>query len=256
MFQKDLFSGKTVLVTGGGSGIGLATARQFLQHGAQVFIAGRKADKLEKAMEELSKLGTAHAFQADIREPEQVENLANFIREKSGHLDVLINNAGGQFPSLAEDISVKGWQAVVNTNLNGTWYVTQTMAKRFFIPANTGAIVNVVLNNYRGTPGMSHSGAARAAVSNLSMTLAVEWARYNIRINCIAPGIIQSSGLDNYPPELTADLTKHLPMKRLGSVDEVAWMALFLSSPMAAYTTGETIYVDGGARLWGDIYQV
>lgn len=256
MFQKDLFSGKTVLVTGGGSGIGLATARQFLQHGAQVFIAGRKADKLEKAMEELSKLGTAHAFQADIREPEQVENLANFIREKSGHLDVLINNAGGQFPSLAEDISVKGWQAVVNTNLNGTWYVTQTMAKHFFIPSNAGAIVNVVLNNYRGTPGMSHSGAARAAVSNLSMTLAVEWARYNIRINCIAPGIIQSSGLDNYPPELTADLTKHLPMKRLGSVDEVAWMALFLSSPMAAYTTGDTIYVDGGARLWGDIYQV
>lgn len=256
MFQKDLFSGKTVLVTGGGSGIGLATARQFLQCGAQVFIAGRKADKLERAMEELSKLGTAHAFQADIREPEQVENLANFIREKNGRLDVLINNAGGQFPSLAEDITVKGWQAVVNTNLNGTWYVTQTMAKHFFIPANGGAIVNVVLNNYRGTPGMSHSGAARAAVSNLSMSLAVEWAKHNIRVNCIAPGIIQSSGLDNYPPELTADLTKHLPMKRLGSVDEVAWMALFLSSPMAAYTTGETIYVDGGARLWGDIYQV
>jgi citronellol/citronellal dehydrogenase len=256
MFQKDLFSGKTVLVTGGGSGIGLATARQFLQCGAHVFIAGRKADKLEKAMEELSKLGTAHAFQADIREPEQVENLANFIREKNGQLDVLINNAGGQFPSLAEDISVKGWQAVVNTNLNGTWFVTQTMAKHFFIPANAGAIVNVVLNNYRGTPGMAHSGAARAAVSNLSMSLAVEWAKHNIRVNCIAPGIIQSSGLDNYPPELTADLTKHLPMKRLGSVDEVAWMALFLASPMAAYTTGETIYVDGGARLWGDIYQV
>ncbi|MCC6413249.1 MAG: SDR family oxidoreductase [Saprospiraceae bacterium] len=256
MFQTDLFSGKTVLVTGGGSGIGLATARQFLQCGAHVFIAGRKADKLEKAMEELGKLGTVHAFQADIREPEQVENLANFIREKDGKLDVLINNAGGQFPSMAEDISVKGWQAVVNTNLNGTWYVTQTMAKQFFIPASAGAIVNVVLNNFRGTPGMAHSGAARAAVSNLSMSLAVEWARHNIRVNCIAPGIIQSSGLDNYPPELTADLTRHLPMKRLGSVDEVAWMALFLSSPMAAYTTGETIYVDGGARLWGDIYQV
>ena len=256
MFEKNLFSGKTVLVTGGGSGIGLATARKFLEFGADVFIAGRKADKLETAMEELAKLGTVHAFQADIREAEQVENLANFIREKNGKLDVLINNAGGQFPSLAEDISVKGWQAVVNTNLNGTWYVTQTMAKHFFIPANTGAIVNVVLNNFRGTPGMSHSAAARAAVSNLSMTLAVEWARYNIRINCIAPGIIQSSGLNNYPPELTADLTKHLPMKRLGTVDEVAWMALFLSSPMAAYTTGDTIYVDGGARLWGDIYQI
>lgn len=256
MFQNNLFSGKTVLVTGGGSGIGLATARQFLTCGADVFIAGRKADKLEKALEELGDLGNVHAFQADIREPEQVENLAGFIREKNGQLDVLVNNAGGQFPSLAEDISVKGWQAVVNTNLNGTWYVTQTMAKHFFIPSAGGAIINIVLNNFRGTPGMAHSGAARAGVSNLSMSLAVEWAKHNIRVNCIAPGIIQSSGLDNYPPELTADLTKHLPMKRLGSMDEVAWMALFLASPMAAYTTGETIYVDGGARLWGDIYQV
>jgi citronellol/citronellal dehydrogenase len=250
-----LFSGKTVLVTGGGSGIGLAIAKQFLTCGADVFIASRKSERLEHAMEELSRLGTVHAFQADIREPEQVENLAGFIREKNGKLDVLINNAGGQFPSLAEDISVKGWNAVINTNLNGTWYVTQTMGKHFFIPAQSGAIVNIVLNNFRGTPGMAHSAAARAAVSNLSMSLAVEWARYNIRVNCIAPGIIQSSGLDNYPPELTADLTKHIPMKRLGSVDEVAWMTLFLASPMGAYTTGDTIYVDGGARLWGDIFQ-
>lgn len=256
MFQSDLFQGKTVLVTGGGSGIGYAIARQFLQHGAEVFIGSRKADRIEKAVQELSAFGRVQGFALDIREPDQVEKIAELIAEKAGKLDILVNNAGGQFPSPAADISPKGWQAVVNTNLNGTWFVTQAMAKHFFFPQNQGVVLSIVVNNYRGFPGMAHTGAARAGVMNLTKSLAVEWASRGVRLNCIAPGIIQSSGLENYPHELVADVARTIPMKRLGTMDEVAALTLFLASPAAAYMTGDTIYMDGGARLWGDIWEI
>ncbi len=256
MFQTDLFKGKTVLVTGGGSGIGFAIARQFLACGAEVFICSRKAERIEKAVVELSQFGKVHGQVLDIREPEQVTQMADFIASKTGKLDVLVNNAGGQFPSPAEDITPKGWQAVINTNLNGTWFVTQTMAQRFFFPQNHGVVLNIVVNNERGFPGMAHTGAARAGVMNLTKSLAVEWASKGIRLNCIAPGIIQSSGLENYPPALVADVARTIPMKRLGTVDEVAALTLFLASPAAAYMTGDTIYMDGGARLWGDIWEI
>jgi len=245
-----------VLVTGGGSGIGYAIARQFLQHGAEVFIGSRKAERIEKAVQELSAFGRVQGFALDIREPDQVEKIAELIAEKSGKLDILVNNAGGQFPSPAADISPKGWQAVVNTNLNGTWFVTQAMAKHFFFPQNQGVVLSIVVNNYRGFPGMAHTGAARAGVMNLTKSLAVEWASRGVRLNCIAPGIIQSSGLENYPPELVADVARTIPMKRLGTMDEVAALTLFLASPAAAYMTGDTIYMDGGARLWGDIWEI
>lgn len=256
MFQVNLFDGKTVLVTGGGSGIGLEIARQFLQHGATVYIASRKAERFEQALEFLQPLGAIHCYQADIREPEQLTGLADYIAEKSGRLDILVNNAGGQFPSLAEDVSPNGWRAVVNTNLNGTWFVTQTMAKRFFFEQKAGVVINIVVNNYRGLPGMAHSGAARAGVMNLTKSLAVEWVQRGIRLNCIAPGIIQSSGLEQYPLELVEGIAEHIPMKRLGTSAEVAALTLFLASPMAAYITGDTIYMDGGMRLWGDIWQL
>ncbi|TNE51649.1 MAG: SDR family oxidoreductase [Bacteroidetes bacterium] len=255
MFTSDLFAGKTVLVTGGGSGIGLEITRQFLVHGAEAYIASRKAERLEQAMRQLQGLGTVHSHQLDIREPERIEGLVEIIAEKSGKLDILINNAGGQFPSLAEEISPNGWQAVVNTNLNGTWYATQSMANRFFLPQQQGTVINIVLNNFRGCPGMAHSGAARAGVSNLTKSLAVEWAQKGIRLNCIAPGITKSSGLEQYPPELLTGITDSIPMQRLGTTEEVAALTLFLASPLAAYITGETIYIDGGARLWGDIWQ-
>jgi citronellol/citronellal dehydrogenase len=256
MFQPDLFKGKTILVTGGGSGIGFAIARHFLQCGAEVFICSRKAGRIEKAVQELSLFGKVKGQVLDIREPEQVAQMAEFIANESGKLDILVNNAGGQFPSPAADITPKGWQAVVNTNLNGTWYVTQTMAQQFFFPQNQGVVLNIVVNNERGFPGMAHTAAARAGVMNLSKSLAVEWASRGIRINCIAPGIIQSSGLENYPPEIVADVARTIPMKRLGTVDEVAALTLFLASPAAAYMTGDTIYMDGGARLWGDIWEI
>jgi len=256
MFQPILFKGKTVLVTGGGSGIGYAIAKHFLECGAEVFICSRKAERIEKAVQDLSQLGKVHGHPLDIREPEQIAQMADFIAEKAGKLDILVNNAGGQFISPAADISPKGWKAVVNTNLNGTWFVTQTMAQRFFFPQNHGVVLNIVVNNYRGLPGMAHTGAARAGVMNLTKSLAVEWASRGIRLNCIAPGIIQSSGLENYPPEIVADVARTIPLKRLGTVEEVAALTLFLASPAAAYMTGDTIYMDGGARLWGDIWEL
>ncbi len=255
MFQSDLFKGKTALVTGGGSGIGLEIAKQFLMLGADVYIAGRKKERLEQAVMFLHRYGNGiKAFALDIRDTESIKHLADLIETQSGKLDILINNAGGQFPSPAEDISEKGWNAVINTNLNGTWFVTQEMAKRFFFKQNAGSIVNIVLNNFKGFPGMSHSAAARAGVMNLSKTLAIEWVSRGVRINCVAPGIILSSGLENYPKEMVAGIEAKIPMKRLGTVQEVAELTLFLTH--ADYITGETVYIDGGNRLWGDMWEI
>lgn len=256
MFQKGLFQDKIVLVTGGGSGIGYTIAKQYLDLGATVYIASRNQEKIAKAMEELAVLGNVKSAIADIREPEQIEKLAHQIKEESGRLDILVNNAGGQFPAAAENISYNGFRSVVTNNLIGTFYVTQIMAKTFFIPQKEGNIVNIIANIFRGFPGMVHTGAARAGVDNMTKTLAIEWTRYNIRINAVAPGIILSSGLDTYPPAILKGITDSIPNKRLGTMEEVGWSVLFLSSPMATYINGETLYVDAGNRLWGDQWKM
>lgn len=256
MFAPNLFEGKVALVTGGGSGIGFAISKHLLQLGAKVYIASRKEEKLKTALSQLQAFGNCAYIVCDIRQTEQIRTMAKQIQDTDGRLDLLFNNAGGQFPSTAEDMSEKGWLAVINNNLNGTWFVTQIMAQTFFIPQRSGSIVNIIVNIFRGVPGMSHTGAARAGVDNLTKTLAVEWSPYHIRVNAIAPGIIQSSGLDNYPPDLLKGVSDTIPMKRLGTTDEIAWLGLFLSSPMAAYITGETIYADGGQHLHGDIFKL
>jgi citronellol/citronellal dehydrogenase len=254
MFSSTLFQDQVALVTGGRSGIGFAIAKLLLQSGARVVIASRNVEKLMAAAEELRAYGTVYAHPCDIRDPEQVAALADFIAADPGRLDLLVNNAGGQFPIAAEALSAKGWNAVINNNLNGTFYVTSEMAKRFMIPQEGGSILNIIVDIFRGFPGMAHTGAARAGIANLTMSLAVEWSKYNIRINCVAPGVIDSTGLKQYPPELKQGLSEKIPMKRFGTIEEVAFAACFLLSPMAAYTTGDTLYVDGGRRLKGDLF--
>ncbi|MGB0932229.1 MAG: SDR family oxidoreductase, partial [Chitinophagales bacterium] len=241
MFQNDLFKGKIALVTGGRSGIGYAIAKMMLQLGAKVVICSRKEDKLKKAAEELQEFGECNFKACDIRELEDIQALAAHIKEQHGHLDILVNNAGGQFPALAEHINNKGWNAVINNNLNGTFYMIREMANAFFIPQKQGNIINITANVIRGFPGMVHTGAARAGVENLTKTLAVEWSDYNIRINCVAPGTIESSGLETYPQpvqDMFNQTRKEVPMKRFGTVEEVANSVCFLASPLASYITG------------------
>lgn len=254
MFSKDLFKDQIILVTGGRSGIGYTIARLFLQHGGQVVIASRKEESLKQAAEELGKEGNCDYFPCDIRKTDQISALANFIKEKHGRLDILINNAGGQFPMKAEEITENGWTAVINNNLNGTFFITKEMANTFFIPQNKGNVVSIIADIFRGFPSMAHTGAARAGVENLTKSLAVEWCKYHIRLNCVAPGIIRSSGLDQYPPEFIGGMEKAIPMKRMGTMEEVAFAVLFLASPLASFTTGDTLYVDGGRKLYGDFF--
>ncbi len=255
MFKENLFEGKTALVTGGGTGIGLEISRQLLKLGARVFIASRKTEKLEAAVLKLYGVSkNVLAYRLDIRETENISHLADFIAQHADTLDILINNAGGQFPSAAEAITEKGWRAVVETNLNGTWFVTQEMAKRFFLKQTQSNIVNIVLNNYRGFPGMAHSAAARAGVMNFTKTLAVEWVKNGVAINCVAPGVIESTGLENYPPELLKGISEKIPMRRLGTIEEVTELVLFLAH--SRYISGETVYIDGAQRLWGDMWNL
>jgi len=252
MFRENTFAGKIALVTGGGSGIGYAIAETLLKLGAKVYIASRKEERLQEAVASLGEHGPCGYFICDIRDTNTIKAMAEGIKADAGRLDLLVNNAGGQFPIPAQNLTENGWNTVINNNLNGTWHMTQNMANTFFIPQKEGKIVNIIANIFRGFPGMVHTGAARAGVDNFTKTLAVEWSKFNIQINAVAPGIIQSSGLKNYPPKMLEGLSSKIPAKRLGTVEEVADLTLFLASNMANYITGETIYIDGGQRLWGD----
>lgn len=258
IFKGDLFAGQVALVTGGGSGIGFATAAELLRLGAHVAICGRNADKLERARAELAEIGDREvlAEPCDIRKPEEVEAFVSRLVATRGRVDVLVNNAGGQFPSPAQSISAKGFAAVVRNNLDGTFNVTREVANQSMIPERHGRIVNVIANIYRGFPGMAHTGAARAGVENLTMTTAVEWAQFGIRVNAVAPGLIASSGMSQYPPQLVELARSKCPQKRAGTPEEVAASIVFLASPAAQFISGATLRVDGAQSLWGDTWQI
>jgi citronellol/citronellal dehydrogenase len=253
-FAPDLMKGRVAVVTGGGTGIGRATAVELLQLGARVAIGSRKPEHLEPTVRELSPYGEIVALPCDIREPESVASFVGGVLDKFGRIDVLVNNAGGQFPTSAEQLTPRGWEAVVRNNLNGTFYMTREVATRAMIPSRGGAIVNVIANIARGFPGMVHTGAARAGVENMTKTLGVEWAQFDVRVNAVAPGIIYSSGIAQYPKELVEMGVARTPQKRMGSVEEVAHAIVYLASPAAAFVTGTTLQIDGGASLWGDTW--
>ena len=252
MFKENTFKDKVALVTGGRSGIGFCIAQNLLQLGAKVIIVSRKEEQLLEAQKELAAFGEVSAVACDIKDTEQIKAVVEHIKTNYGQLDVLVNNAGGQFPALAEYISDKGWAAVINNNLNGTFYMTRDMANAFFIPQKSGVVVNIIVDLYRGFPGMAHTGAARAGVENMTKSLAQEWSDFNIRLNCVAPGIIDSSGLGTYPKPVQDKLEEAkqaIPMKRFGQAQDISNAVCFLASPLSSYITGTTLYVDGAQHL-------
>lgn len=257
LFAKDLLAGDVAIVTGGGTGIGKAISIALAECGARLVIASRKKENLEQGANDIAEATGREplALQCDIREPEQVEGMVQSSIDRYGQVDVLVNNAGGQFPQLAEQFSIKGWNTVINNNLNGTWYVTQAVAKRM-ISRGQGRIVNIVANFSRGMPGIAHTSAARAAVANLARTLSTEWGRYNIRVNCVAPGPIDTHGFaSTYHPSV-AKAVSHIPIPRFGTPDEVAAAVVFLASRASSWITGATVDVCGGQQNWGDVWAV
>jgi citronellol/citronellal dehydrogenase len=178
------------------------------------------------------------------------------VLARFGRIDVLVNNAGGQFPSPAEALTPRGWEAVIRNNLNGPFYMTLATARLAMIPAGRGRIVNVIADIARGFPGMVHTGAARAGVENMTKTLAVEWAAHGIRVNACAPGVIRSSGTAQYGDGALEMSRRATPLKRLGTVEEVSRVIVFLASDQNDYVTGSTYYIDGGGSLWGDVWPI
>ena len=253
LFADGLFTDEVVLITGGGSGIGLVAATEMGQLGAKIAICGRRPQPLQEAVAELESKGIeAFAAPCDIREPEAISAYVDAVVERFGKIDVLINNAGGQFPTTAEALSPKGFAAVIRNNLIGTWTMTHAVATKAMIPQKRGRIVNIIAQIIRGFPGMVHTGAARAGVDNMTKTLAVEWALHGIRVNAIAPGVIVTSGTKQDPPELLENAEKANPLKRLGTAEEVSHLITYLASRYADFIAGQTFYIDGGASIWGE----
>lgn len=245
-------AGRVALVTGGGTGIGRATSLTLAALGADVVLAGRRIVELQETAQQVQELGrSALVAPCDVREPEQVTQLVDSALQEYGQVDVLVNNAGGQFAAPAEDITVKGWRAVHRLSVEAVWSVTREVATRSMIPRRSGVLLFLTFSPARGVAGMVHASAARAAVENLSAGLASEWSRYGLRTVAVAVGTVRTHGLDQYPPGAVDGWLRGIPLGRLGRAEEVAKVIAFLSTGAADYITGSTVVVDGGAGVWG-----
>ena len=254
IFKAGLFTGQTIIVTGGGSGIGRCTAHELAALGAQVLLIGRKADKLQTVAAEIADDGgLADWVTCDIRDEEAVRQRVSELIGKHGPIHGLVNNAGGQYPAPLASINQKGFETVMRTNLVGGFLMArevfnQSMSKQ------GGAIVNMLADMWGGMPGMGHSGAARSGMDNLTKTAALEWGYAGVRVNAVAPGWIASSGMDTYEGAFKAvipTLREHVPLKRIGTESEVSAAIVFLLSPAAAFVSGSTLRIDGAASLGG-----
>jgi citronellol/citronellal dehydrogenase len=240
----DANAGKVALVTGGGTGIGRAVARELARTGAKVAICGRRPEPLEDVRSELG--DDCLAVPTDVREPEQVAALVDQAVERFGRIDILVNNAGGQFLAPAEEISLKGWRAVHRLAVDAVWDLTRLVAERSMIPNKDGVVVFIGFSPRRGMAEMAHAAAARAAIENLAGSLALEWSEHGIRTVCVALGNIATEGLDGYGPDRVAEWEREVPLGRLGTPEEAASLIAFLVSPGGGYVTGTTVVMDGG----------
>jgi citronellol/citronellal dehydrogenase len=253
----DANAGRVVVITGGGTGIGKATALAFARTGAGVAICGRREEPLASAREEIEAAGVQGAaveclsMSCDVREPEQVAGFLDAVMERFGRIDSLVNNAGGQFTAPAEEISTKGWRAVHRLTVDGAWEMTREVATRSMIPRRSGFVAFLGFSPRRGIPGFAHASAARAGLENLASSLAIEWSRYGIRTVCVVPGTIDTEGLAGYGEEAVATAARAVPLGRLGTPEEVGTVIAFLASDGGSYVTGSSVIVDGGLDAWG-----
>jgi citronellol/citronellal dehydrogenase len=249
VFRPDLFNGKTIIITGGGSGIGRCTAHELVALGADVAILGRTAEKLAEVKAEIEEDGGQVLTQVcDIRDETMVIAAIDAVLGAYGRIDGLVNNAGGQYRAPMKSISTKGFEAVVRSNLTGGFIFMREVYNRW-METNGGAIVNIIADIWHGWPEFAHSGAARGGMLTLTETAACEWSASGVRVNAVAPGGIVSSGFDTYTPEMQKklhDFTAGVPLQRFGTEAEISAAIVYLLSPAAAYVTGSCLRVDGG----------
>ncbi len=256
MFTNDTLQGKTILITGGGSGLGLAMAKGFCRSGADIIICGRTAEKLEKASDEIRKVrkgSKVQGFPVDVRDHESVNLMFEKAADEFGNIDGLVNNAAGNFLSASEDLSPGGFKAIVDIVLHGTFNCTHAFGNYLINNKREGAILNIVTTYAEyGSAFVLPSACAKAGVLAMTKSLAHEWAEYGIRVNAIAPGPFQTKGAwARLVPDSMVEkmMVKQIPQKRLGQKEELANLAVFLMSDLAPYITGESVVIDGGESL-------
>src|SRR5437764_2818370 len=250
VFAPGLLEGQVALVTGGGTGLGKATALELARCGATVAIAGRRADVLEQAASEIGQIGEADWIPGDVREPDDAARLVRAVLERLGRLDVLVNNAGGQYFTPAEMIATKGWRAVWRLNVDGMLNMSETAYELALRPAGAGAVINVTLSPHHGMPGMAHSGAARAAVEALTKELAARWADSNVAVVAVAAGHFATEVTAKYPESVRAGASRTVPIQRLGEPIEHAWLIAMLCSRLGRAFNGSTVTLDGARDNW------
>jgi citronellol/citronellal dehydrogenase len=250
LFAPGVLDGQVALVSGGGTGLGRATALEMAACGARVVVCGRRSEPLEETAS-LAEDGRVEAEICDIREEEQVDTLVAGVLERHGRIDVLVNNAGGQYMVPAEDITPKGFRTVMRLNVEGTWLMTHAVATKAMIPAGGGKIVNVTLAPHNGLPAMAHSSAARAAVENLTRVLSIEWARFGIKLTAVAAGHFETETLKTkYPRQVVESVAGTVPLGRLGQPEEFARLVTFIASPGGDYLSGTVLTIDGARDNW------
>ena len=253
IFVPGLLDGRICLVSGAGSGIGRETALELARLGATVVGCGRRLEPLQETVNAIEELGgKGDAVAADIRDEEAVDAMVDGLLERHGRLDLLVNNAGGQFLAPAETISAKGFRTVTELNVQGTWNMTHAAATKAFIPQGDGGkVVSITLSPHNGMPGMVHSGAARAAVENMMRTLSVEWSRFGIKLVAVAPGQIDTEVFrTKYPQVVVETVPRTIPLGRLGKPEEIAWLIAYLASPAGDFFSGTTLTIDGARDNW------